>query len=761
MAIDPNKLLSSGISAWLRNLPPIGQWVNGRTGSLKTFTKPPVIPQAKPKQPSQAMLDALKQWPSIKPKAPPVPTPMIRQNQATKLASFANNKANWSNNMMTRDVTSVADTDWGQSVADLKATVAVKGDDLKTVRTKFPEFSHLNDTVVRDLMATANHYDDPMTVVSKFPELRQRNDIQLGDLSVTNEPSGWSIKANIARWNDSNILDTINLPWRAIEKLDDLANKYLWPVDIEKRKKELWQRVANIPQAEVNKLREKRASSPFLRQSYKNADDYIIATRKKYTDEVLWVWDKDSMQVWQIIANIPWSTARLATGIWRAVTNPVDTLTWIWKLAVNEAKAGYSAITWSEWPDSILKDRYYTNLGKTISQDPVWVASDVMWAGAGVGKTVAKAGTKLGIQSEKLAKLWDFSTKLSSASDLWIPQAIDSWIGKLTNSSNKVARWVWNYIKYSTSPIAAMKLSKEMAKKIQPTETIANAWLKHKWAQGKLFQAQEPRTNQLNKSVDYGKLKENSAIANEEIIKQWYKPTDTTSRATAHAETMQKIRNNEIKAKVGKGFDIDLNPIADAIEQYAQEVAKAGINKNKTQLQDLIDQADAYRKMWVVDGAQWEIIKEYINTTINNRWDSSLGDVYKNGMRKGWQALGKILDDTFSSIPGEFADAKRRFGALKSTYADVVKADIKNQKAKWMDITESFGRLEWVWEIAWAVFWTLTWKNPLPWLASGTAKLFLWKVMWKLKDKDYLIKSGYEELAKKMPKPPKKTSTKP
>ena len=70
-------------------------------------------------------------------------------------------------------------------------------------------------------------------------------------------------------------------------------------------------------------------------------------------------------------------------------------------------------------------------------------------------------------------------------------------------------------------------------------EWIANPIMWTSKPLDKLFKAQEPRLNQLNKSIDYKKLRENSDIANIEILKAWYKPVDTATRAEAHYNTMK------------------------------------------------------------------------------------------------------------------------------------------------------------------------------------------------------------------------------
>lgn len=71
-----------------------------------------------------------------------------------------------------------------------------------------------------------------------------------------------------------------------------------------------------------------------------------------------------------------------------------------------------------------------------------------------------------------------------------------------------------------------------------------------------------------------------------------------------------------------------------------------------------------------------------------------MGDVYKNGLKELTHAIGEIENKTLSSVPDEFSDLKKEFGALKATYEDVFKADMKNQRAKGIGLVESYSKIE-------------------------------------------------------------------
>jgi len=60
---------------------------------------------------------------------------------------------------------------------------------------------------------------------------------------------------------------------------------------------------------------------------------------------------------------------------------------------------------------------------------------------------------------------------------------------------------------------------------------------------------------------------------------------------------MQKIWDNEIKARIGNEFDIDLNNVADKIDEFVAKQTDAGLVKNKAQLAELQAQSKAFREM--------------------------------------------------------------------------------------------------------------------------------------------------------------------
>lgn len=421
------------------------------------------------------------------------------------------------------------------------------------------------------------------------------------------------------------------------------------------------------------------------------------------------------------------------------------TVSWLWSIAT--AAAPVASTAFNVWMESLPKSR----------QESIWSTLWDVWSF--IAKTPWLKQWRESLPEEKRTQ---FDQELA-----WTAIALLTWVkdkgqaiknpkqflktnlnplNVARNIDEAVLNWLWTTIAWVKN---IPKIPSKVWWAIEwGIENVATKLTKTATPQDKLFKAQEPRLNQLNKQVDYKKLRENSDIANQEIVKAWYKPVDTETRAAAHKATMDKIRKEEIESKIWDQYNIDLKPVADKIDEFVANAERAGIVTNQGQLNQLKAQAQKYREMWVINWSDWEFAKQMLNAQINNFWDASIWDVYKNWLKEATKTLWKQLDDAFSAIPWEFADAKRRFWALKSTYEDVFKSDLKAQKAKWWSLEQSYSRMEWAGDIVRWLTSTLAWQNPIPLIAQWWAKLLVWKVLQKIKDKDFLIRQWFDEIAK-------------
>jgi len=231
-------------------------------------------------------------------------------------------------------------------------------------------------------------------------------------------------------WGAWDVVDTINLPGKWMEMIDDRAQKIPTAksfFNIEEREKTLQERINALSEEERWKLEDKFKDSPAIQKLYGNVDNYIKATQRSFVDELLDIgYENVWPNLWKMLANAPWSAIKTATAIWRGLTNPADTI------------AGLGQAVFTEEGRNALKERYIDNLAQTIEEDPVGLASDAL--------TVAELGAK-GLASglkvsglTKNAKIWALSQKVANfgktageVADLGLGRVYGKGIDALTN----------------------------------------------------------------------------------------------------------------------------------------------------------------------------------------------------------------------------------------------------------------------------------------------------------------------------------------
>lgn len=180
-----------------------------------------------------------------------------------------------------------------------------------------------------------------------------------------------------------------------------------------------------------------------------------------------WMWAVPTM----IVNAIP-SFLKTVVGMWAAILNPLDTVAWI-----------FSLVATPEWHQA-LYDRYGSreNLGRTMTEDPVWLASDVasvaawwawiakVWATAGRLWATAAWMSKTAAWLWKFAAwAWEFAKLAWEASTLWVNASLEWGMAKLWGLT-KFAEWdtmfmksvkgLWEYTMAASSPKRAVNLIK-------------------------------------------------------------------------------------------------------------------------------------------------------------------------------------------------------------------------------------------------------------------------------------------------------------
>lgn len=273
------------------------------------------------------------------------------------------------------------------------------------------------------------------------------------------------------------------------------------------------------------------------------------------------------------------------------------------------------------------------------------------------------------------------------------------------------------------------------------------------WAQDKLYKAQEPRMNVLSEKKNLEKRRANSDRSNQLIVENWYKPTNTSERLKAHEATLNKLWG-QVMEKVNEWEWVfaDQSSIINALSDYIDEQKTLWIDASKADIRALERELASMKKQQkegTLDFPTLEKKKQVFNDLIDWK-NTEASEVYKKWIRLITHEIGKIEDAMLSEIPWEFQQLKNDVWALLDTYEDVFKADMKNQRKKWLWLTETYSRLEWISDTLWWIFQLFKWD--VSWVAKWLSKVALGKAMAKASDVDFLVKRWFEDLYKSFTK---------
>ena len=344
--------------------------------------------------------------------------------------------------------TTIEQVDNTTAVSDLLASVKAHPDaTTEQIRQYFPEFANQSDNTINDLLASVKEHPDATIdqINEYFPELSQAQVIQW----TTTIKGTAAAQSPINMWKG----EWLNPVGKIMEEIDNAVQKI--PTITGNKLEQKWlDRINAVTPEERAEFVKKFNRSKFIQRLYGDVDTYIWEAKKTFLDQLLWTGDKWP-NVAKMIANIPASTLKTVSGIARAITNPVDTLAWLGK------------IIFTPEGRQLIIDRYGSleNFSETLSNDPVWVASDVLaiiewWAG------IAKTGAKIAWATTTAARIGEFQKIAWTASDLWLREAIPAGMSKLkqvtqvAENASPIAKVPWAIVKYGevmTKPLETIK----------------------------------------------------------------------------------------------------------------------------------------------------------------------------------------------------------------------------------------------------------------------------------------------------------------
>ena len=284
----------------------------------------------------------------------------------------------------------------------------------------------------------------------------------------------------------------LNPIWAAAETVDNAANKFAdkFAVTWEKAANNLANKIQNMSKKEVAQYRKQyekllkdkdwrvgRVQGDTIVEqlwngikwniSYDYSDEdfmeWLVSQKANLWESLIWADDilkwETNPNVIQFFGNIPSSAVKTFTATVRGMTNPYDTMKWLYKLAATE-----------EWHQALLQ-RYgsWDALAKAMNTDPVWVADDVL-AVAELGTNIAKWWLKftwkvtwnqsLANMANNIPTIWSANDALAQKVIWWgtitywkasSPKTIEIWwvywtLDKLADASNSnIIKWAVRY----------------------------------------------------------------------------------------------------------------------------------------------------------------------------------------------------------------------------------------------------------------------------------------------------------------------------
>lgn len=420
--------------------------------------------------------------------------------------------------------------------------------------------------------------------------------------------------------------------------------------------------------------------------------------------KAIWNLPTSLYNVWAWVANI-WSTA---IQEWLAPTAKM-----IGKWLVRQVWAGAEALSkaYQEWGLVWAGTKAIEWAQKVVVQDPTLVFAP-----------------KVSMGAWKLAKQWVQATGkgIVKTAEVVVPTI------KSIPKAIKKAPWVIDDVIESG------------------VEKLATRAIGSSDGTAELFKATSPSYNVLAKSKDIWKIKQKARLADEAVVDAGFIPKTTTERVDAYKGTMNKLWDDISKARWWVQEKYKSSSIADTIRT---EVDRMKVNWKvppslESDVNALLKEADFYDNLGDMTLPDLWVTRSNINAKLTFGDKTQYSDAYNAVMKKVITAI-KDWEDTvltrnaWQATSGLLA----KYGALRSMLDDVIKQDIKASRAKWLPIEESFGRISGLAEMAgWVGQLVMNPKQAIPSIVSWGSKVLLWKVSWKVKDPDYLIRTWYEKL---------------
>lgn len=398
-----------------------------------------------------------------------------------------------------------------------------------------------------------------------------------------------------------NLLNFIWWSWWWLENMVEWAGVWLQKLDDIKNKR--WE----IPQNMENN--ETAFETYVLNQTANFGESLMDAP-----DTLMWV--RGWPNVWKMLVNIPWSFIKTLTSKVRAKTNPLDTKMWLLRMLFTE-----------EWQQAMI-NRYWNinNIARTMEQDPIWLASDMIDR----ADKIHRASSKIP-WTRNYTMMWDITDAMSDNIvkgninlkndpfmkwDAQIPWLVQ-WMNNLSNRFNKKGMTsLWNFINFEnrisqTDPYQLLTDPKKFAYELwQTTRTWVDTFRNLKSDTQDFFLNRANRIKQNTYRMTKWQQEKFADMAGESqgefMNKRWYKDLDDLSNALI--KNLDQV--DEAMATIEGRFK------SKALDNVVDDVLKYAIDTEDPNLQRLQELATKNKEWWLEMNEINEFKRYYERTNI-------------------------------------------------------------------------------------------------------------------------------------------------
>ena len=406
----------------------------------------------------------------------------------------------------------------------------------------------------------------------------------------------------------------------------------------------------------------------------------------KFSREKLWGFGEGMGNVPTMLINAPWSLLKTTSWISRAMTNPLDTA------------VGLGTLFFSSPGHQALKQRYWDQIQKTATEDPVGLASDILTVISPIAKGLGGATSFIGETGKSwslvkaggnITKFWETAGK---AGDLWLGIIQENLLWKLSSAIAEKSGWTKWGLKYLQFTQEPLKVAKDYAQHILKVDDLVGLDAKTKQALENNPYVAKWREKTKKRIEDIGISPENKKEVNTEHIQEL--SDEIINLIDKKKEGLQDV-GGLYQAIKDENVAVD-NSLTDlALDRYLEEKG-IKIKDGKFDFSDSVIVKDSDMKA-IERAYEWATRPEYEATTALNQRKKLDKLAYPEGQPSAGTEVIKGMRELFDknlkeTIPG-LKDVDKIYSQKIKEYNEIREGLVyKDSNRKW-SIRDNFNQI--------------------------------------------------------------------